>query len=134
MASRIAAGVRLSLVFTAAGLVLGLGWTFGAPWARSLTDRSEAIAAGDAAFAVCAVALGVVTAAMVAIWPGSAPATRVAVVVGLAAMASLLGWGVGITAHAPELRARGVVLLWPLVVSLLTMARALVAVVFARSV
>jgi hypothetical protein len=124
-----APAVRVLPLFLAGGIALGLGWVVGTPLARSITDRSETVVSGDAAFAVSALVLAVVTAVVLAVRPGPQPAWRVGGVLVGSLLASLVGWGVGVLVGAPALQALGVVLVWPLVTAVVTLARTVVILV-----
>ena len=102
----------------AGGVALAIGWRVLAPLLRSLGDPGEAVVAGDAGYALPAVALGLVTAALLVVRPGRSPVTRFVVVVVLATLSAVAAWGIGELAGAPPLLARGALLLWPTVTAL----------------
>jgi hypothetical protein len=121
--------LRIGLLFLAAGIAVGIAWALGEPLARSVTDRSESVVSGDAAFASCALVAALVTALVLAVREGDRPAARVAVVLSASLVASTLAWGVGLLVGAPQLHAKGVVLLWPFVTAVLTLLRTVVTLV-----
>ena len=106
------------LLVTAMAIMVGLSWWQLGPVLRRSTDSAEIAVAGDAAFVAPAVLAGLLIAAWSVARPGSRPLVRLAVTLlgclGGAVVARLIGESLG----APPLRATGVLLVWPTVVSL----------------
>jgi hypothetical protein len=111
----------------AGALVLGPAWSALAWFARRQADLGEGAVAGDGALGLLGLLAGLVTAALLAARPGRLPAVRAAVVICAATLSCPLTWLVGRLTGAPTLLAVGMLLLWPLSASAITLLRVLVS-------
>lgn len=109
-----------------AGVAVGLLWSALSPWTRTLRGPEEAMAAGDATLGLLGVLAGIVTTLVLFRRPGTNPSLRLAVVLVASTVGAFLAWPVGRLCGAPVLHAVGVLLLWPLTVALLNLARSVV--------
>jgi hypothetical protein len=109
------AEARVVVLLLAGALVLAAAWRLLAPEVAGEGNQLEAAAAVDGTLALLGVVAGVVTAAAVLLWPGELPARRTVVVLVGTVLAGVLTWKVGDQLGTPALRAKGVVLVWPII-------------------
>jgi hypothetical protein len=121
----------------AAGVGLGLAWLLLAPLVVAVSDDHESAVARDGAFALLSLAAGMVTVIRLGRRPGASSPVPVGLTIlgslAAALLADLVGWlafqasgpshtVVGLATAGP-VRARAVLLVWPLVVSIWTFTR-----------
>ncbi len=114
----------------AGAVVVGVGWRFLAPVAAHASPAGEVEIAHDGTLGLVGCLAGVVTALLLAWFPGPRPVWRVVLTLLATSAAGLLSWGVGHALGAPPLHAIGMALLWPLVAAAVTTVRSLFGVLF----
>jgi hypothetical protein len=123
--------VQPLLVAAATSIAVGLAWWQLESMLGRATDPAEVTIAGDAAFALPALVAGLLTAGWLVARPGTRPLVRLVVAVGGAVLGSLGAWALGHGLGVAPLRALGVLLVWPIAVSLVVMIASLVATITA---
>lgn len=98
-----------------AGLLVAVLWRLLAPAVTDSGNPLESAAAVDGTLAALGFLAGVTTAAAVLRRPGPLPTRRTLVVLVFTLLASILSWQVGDLLGDPDLRAKGVALVWPII-------------------
>jgi hypothetical protein len=106
---------RPAVVLLATGLLVAAAWRAAAPSVARAGNPLEAAIAVDGTLAGFGVLAGVLTSTCVLLRPGRYPARRTLVVIGFSILGSVVSWQVGDLLGTPHLRARGVVLIWPII-------------------
>ena len=104
-------------VFALAAMAVGAGWWALDPVLSRAGDRAEVAIAGDAALAIPALVAGLTTALWVILRPGRRPVVRLVVAVVCSLGGSAVSWQVGRSLGVVPLRAYGVLLVWPIVLT-----------------
>jgi hypothetical protein len=120
----------LAVTVPAAGVLVGVLWSVLAALVIGHSDPSEAQASADGTLALLELVAGAVTAALLCLRPGRNPAARFALIEVAVSGGALLSWAAGAATGAPELRAKGVILLWPFLTAAITVLRALAGLIF----
>ena len=104
-------------MFALAAMAVGAGWWALDPVLSRAGDRAEVAIAGDAALAIPALVAGLTTALWVILRPGRRPVVRLVVAVVCSLGGSAVSWQVGRSLGVVPLRAYGVLLVWPIVLT-----------------
>jgi len=118
-------------VLAVVGVLLGPIWAGLTPLLARFADGSEKILDGEIAMAGLGLLAGLVVAVIGLVRPGPRPTARFGGLLLGSGAGSLLAWRTGLLVGAPKLAATGVLVFWPLALSVVTVLVTLVIVLVA---